>query len=67
MNLLAPIASLALWVLLVAGWLLGELHVKGTTVFGAALGRGLRRGQRRGRTPRFSPPTTPCWTSRLCS
>ena len=33
MNLLAPIASLAFWILLVAGWLLGELQVIGTTVF----------------------------------
>jgi hypothetical protein len=31
--LLAPIASLAFWILLVAGWLLGELQVKGTAVF----------------------------------
>ncbi len=32
MNLLAPLAALAFWILLGAGWLLGELHVKGITI-----------------------------------
>jgi hypothetical protein len=33
MNLLAPIAVWGFWILLVAGWMLGELHVKGTAFF----------------------------------
>lgn len=32
MNLLAPFATLAFWILLGAGWLLGELQVKGITI-----------------------------------
>jgi hypothetical protein len=33
MNPMAPVASLGFWLLLVAGWMLGELHVKGIAVF----------------------------------
>ena len=34
MNLLlAPIAPLAFWILIVAGWLLGELDLKRTALF----------------------------------
>jgi hypothetical protein len=33
MNAFAPIASLGFWVLLVAGWMLGELQVRGIVVF----------------------------------
>ena len=33
MNVFAPVASLGFWVLLVAGWMLGELQVRGTVVF----------------------------------
>ena len=33
MNVFAPVASVGFWVLLVAGWMLGELQVKGIAVF----------------------------------
>lgn len=33
MNLLAPVALWGFWILLGAGWVLGELHVKGSAVF----------------------------------
>ena len=33
MNLLAPVALWGFWILLVAGWMLGELHLKGTVIF----------------------------------
>jgi hypothetical protein len=29
----APVAIWGFWILLAAGWLLGELHLKGTAVF----------------------------------
>ena len=32
MNLLAPVASLSFWILLAAGWLLGELQVRGVAI-----------------------------------
>jgi hypothetical protein len=33
MNLLAPVAVWGFWLLLAAGWMLGELHGRGTAVF----------------------------------
>jgi hypothetical protein len=33
MNLLAPVALWGFWILLIAGWILGELHVIGTAFF----------------------------------
>jgi hypothetical protein len=33
MNLLAPVAVWGFWILLAAGWMLGELRLKGTAVF----------------------------------
>ena len=33
MNPLAPLALWGFWVLLAAGWMLDELHLKGTAVF----------------------------------
>jgi hypothetical protein len=46
MNFFAPVAIGGFWVLLVAGWLLGELRFKGTAIFillwlGAYVGSGL--------------------------
>lgn len=35
MNVFAPIAVWGFWVLLGAGWFLGELHVRGAVVFAA--------------------------------
>jgi hypothetical protein len=32
MNVMAPVATLGFWVLLGAGWLLGELQVKGIAI-----------------------------------
>jgi hypothetical protein len=33
MNLLAPVALWGFWILLGAGWMLDELHLKGTAMF----------------------------------
>lgn len=33
MNVFAPVAVWGFWVLLAAGWFLGELHVKGIVIF----------------------------------
>ena len=33
MNVFAPVAIYGFWVLLVAGWLLDELRLKGTAIF----------------------------------
>ena len=33
MNAFAPVAVWGFWVLLAAGWFLGELHLKGIVVF----------------------------------
>lgn len=33
MNLFAPVAVWGFWALLLAGWYLGELHLKGIIVF----------------------------------
>lgn len=33
MNLFAPVAVWGFWVLLGVGWMLGELHLKGTAIF----------------------------------
>ena len=33
MNLLAPVAFWGFWLLLGAGWMLGELHLRGAAVF----------------------------------
>ena len=41
MNPFAPAAFWAFWILLAAGWMMGELQVRGTIVFLLLMGAGL--------------------------